>query len=81
MRDNKDLDMVRNGLIFANDSADRATDQAKDLKSTRSGLEPLNTDGRKADGSYIDPRMPRNVKKYKADDDSTDINGTGFKAA
>jgi len=81
MRDNKDLTMVRNGLIFAHESPDRVADQAKDHRAVRSGLEALNTDGRKADGSYIDPRMPRNVKKFKADDDSTDISGSGFKAA
>lgn len=80
MRDNKDLDMVKNGLIFSHDSADRVADQAKDQKSLRSGLEPLNTEGRKSDGSYIDPRMPRNVKKFKPDDDSTDIGGAGFRA-
>lgn len=75
MRDNAELDIVKKGLIFAHENADRAADQAKDQKSFRSGLEGLNVDGRKANGDYIDPRMPKNVKKYKPDDESTDIRG------
>jgi hypothetical protein len=75
MHDNAELDMVRNRLIFAADSSERAKDQARDQKTIRSGLEPLNTEGRKGNGDYIDPRMPRNLKKYKPDDDSTDIRG------
>lgn len=75
MKDNAALDMVKNGLIFAHDSPDRATDQARDMRSTRSGLEALNVEGRKANGDYADPRMPKNIKKFKPDDDSTDIRG------
>jgi hypothetical protein len=75
MRDNAAMDMIKNKLIFAADDADRASDQARDQKAFRSGLEGLNVEGRKASGDYIDPRMPKNVKKYKPEDESTDIRG------
>jgi hypothetical protein len=75
MRDNSELDMVKNKLIFAHESVDHVTGQAQDLKTLRTGLEPLNTESRKSDGTYVDPRMPKNIKKFKPDDDSTDIRG------
>jgi len=75
LRDNSELEMVKNKLIFAHESIDHATGQAADFKSFRTGLEPLNTESKKSDGSYVDPRMPKNVKRFKPDDDSTDIRG------
>lgn len=75
LHNNAELDIVKKNLIFAHGDTDRAADQARDQKTFRSGLEPLNVDGRKPGGSYIDPRMPKNVKKYKPDDESTDIRG------
>lgn len=38
---NKDLDLVKSGLIFAQETADSARDEAKDKATLRSGLEPL----------------------------------------
>lgn len=48
---NKHSDVVRNGLIFACESHQRAVDQARDHSQKRSGLEPLAQDK--------DPRAPR----------------------
>lgn len=75
MKDNADLDIVKLKLIFAHENVERVQDQARDQKMLRSGLEPLNVNGKKADGTYIDPRMPKRVKKFNPDDESTDIRG------
>jgi hypothetical protein len=77
MRDNAELDMVKNGLIFSHENSDEAAAKARDMRSTRSGLEPLNTESKDAAGKYLDPRMPRNIKKFNPADDSTDISRTG----
>lgn len=73
LKDNAELDMVKNGLIFAHDSPDNTAAQARDMRTTRSGLEALNTESKDASGKYTDPRMPRNIKKFNPNDDSTDI--------
>lgn len=53
---NKDSLMVRNRMVFAMPSANRAIGEAKEHAALRSGLEPLNPDGT---GKDFDPRMPR----------------------
>lgn len=73
MKANAELDMVKNGLIFAHDSPDNVAAKAKEMRGVRSGLEALNTESKDASGKYIDPRMPRNIKKFNPNDDSTDI--------
>lgn len=72
---NKTLDMVVNKLIFAHENTDRASDQARDQKTFRSGLEPLNVLKRNPDGKYADPRMPNKVRKLDLDDEKTTMNG------
>ena len=63
--ENKATDVIRNGLVFAHENDQRVVDQAKDMKAVRSGLEPLNPDSRKPDGTHVDPRMKglKNVRK------------------
>lgn len=75
LKDNEQLDMVKNKLIFAHVDPARVADEAKEFKSLRSGLEPLNTESRNPDKTYVDPRMPKNIKRFNPDDDSTDIRG------
>ncbi len=57
MKDNAHTDMVAKGLIFSHESDARVVDQAKDMKSIQSGLEPLRPDAKKPDGTHADPRM------------------------
>ena len=65
---NRDLDAVRQNLIFASTSHERAMAQAKDMKTIRSGMEPLDPDSRNADKSFKDPRMVRGIKKHEDND-------------
>jgi hypothetical protein len=51
---NRASDMVRNGLIFAEETLERAVSRANELASVRSGLEPFNKEG--------DPRAPRSAR-------------------
>lgn len=44
LEQNKDSDLVRNNLIFAQGTSDRAGDQADDQESTKNGLEPIDPD-------------------------------------
>jgi hypothetical protein len=41
MKQNHDLDAVRNGLIFSDEKPDMLLDQAREFADTRSGLEPV----------------------------------------
>jgi hypothetical protein len=75
MRNNASLDIVRLKLIFAHEDTARAEDQARDQKSLRTGLEPLNVESRKPNGTYLDPRMPNKVRKFDPDEERTDIRG------
>lgn len=54
MSQNKDSDLVRNGLIFAHDKADSAAAMAKERIKERSGLEPMLQEK--------DPRAPRPMR-------------------
>lgn len=54
MEQNKDSQVVREGLIFAHEKSSSARDEAKEKAELRSGLEPL------AQGA--DPRAPRGVR-------------------
>jgi hypothetical protein len=54
MSQNKDSDLVKNGLIFAHESAESARSEAAEKKSEVSGLEPLRQDR--------DPRAPRTIQ-------------------
>ncbi len=59
---NSDSDIVRNNLIFFEDSVERAQARARELSSVRSGLEPL------------DPKnMPREFSKGAARVESADL--------
>ena len=64
MEQNQDLDAVRNGLIFIHEKADMVQDQAKEFKTLRNGLEPIDPETKK-NGRYIDPRMPARIQKLK----------------
>lgn len=72
---NQQLDMVKNGMIFAHESENKTVDQAKDMRTLKSGLEPLDTEGKKPDGTYRDPRMPAKVRKFDPNVDTTDMRG------
>ena len=52
---NKDSELVRNRLIFAETREDAAVDHAKEQRKTVSGLQPLDP--------VKDPRAPRGVSK------------------
>ncbi len=51
LADNENSPMVRNKCIFAYERPGKTEDAARDMKGTRSGLEPFKKDG--------DPRRPR----------------------
>lgn len=63
IKDNAGLDVVVNGLVFAHEKREDAEAQARDQKSLRTNLEPLDPDGRNADKSLKDPRMVKGIKK------------------
>lgn len=63
LKQNEDLDIVKNGLIFAHEKRDNAVAQARDMRTLRSNMEPLDTDGRNPDGSLRDARMLKGIKK------------------
>jgi hypothetical protein len=69
MKDNAQLDVVKNRMIWAYDNEHKVSDAAKDLKGLRSGLEAINTESKKPDGSYVDPRMSKQIRKLNPDDD------------
>lgn len=56
MEQNKNLDMVKAGLIIVQDTTDKARAQAKEQHEKRSGLEPLNVGKGKTD-----PRTPKRL--------------------
>lgn len=56
---NKDLDAVKNGLVYAYASAASAVDVARERKELRSGFEPLVPD--------TDPRVPKSTNKALSD--------------
>lgn len=56
LKQNEKSDMVRNGLIFAQASEQRARDAALEKEGLRSGLEPLDPD-----------RLPADVRRIKRD--------------
>lgn len=72
LADNAEADVVKNHQIFAYEKRERAEDRAKDQKSVRSGMEPLDADGRNADKSPRDPRMLRGIKKHDDADMETE---------
>lgn len=53
MKQNAKNPIVVNGMIFVQEDNASAVDEAKDMKDTRSGLEPVNPDD--------DPRIPKSV--------------------
>jgi hypothetical protein len=61
MRQNKDSDIVRNGLVFCHEKSEDVVAKAKErAKDVTSGLEPLRPDK--------DPRSPRGIKKAETKD-------------
>lgn len=59
MAQNKDSDIVRNGLIFADEKPAMATGKAKEQADIRSGLEPLDPD-------RLPPEFAGKIEKAKA---------------
>lgn len=57
LKDNHDHDAVVNRLIFAEERSDDAQAHARELKATRSGLEPINPNPKAKD-----PRMPKKIE-------------------
>lgn len=72
LKDNAELDMVRNKLIIVHEKREHIEKQAKEMKLNRSNMEPLNTQARNTDKSYKDPRMPRQIKAEEEPMDSDD---------
>lgn len=64
MKDNQDLDAVKNGLIFIHEKPDMVADQAKEQRGIRNGLEPLDPETKK-NGRFVDPRIPQKIEKMK----------------
>lgn len=62
---NKDLDLIKNRLVFAYDTTERAADAAKEHRSTTSGLEPLKPDN--------DPRRPKSPHRNVKDVQTADV--------
>lgn len=62
---NPDLPAVKNGLIFASPTTDRARDEAEDKIDLITNLEPLNTDTKMVRGKTVpaDPRHPRSLNR------------------
>lgn len=72
MEDNKALDIVRLGMIYAYNSEADVAARAKEYRGLKTGLEPLDTTSMKSDGkTYADPRMAKRLKKFSQTDDST----------
>jgi hypothetical protein len=71
MEDNKSLDVVKNRMIWAYGDEHSATDAAQDLRGVKTGLEAINTTGKKPDGTFIDPRMSKRIKRLNTSDDET----------
>lgn len=63
MEQNKDSDLVLNNLIYIQDKPDGAAKQAKEQKSVKSGLEPLDVGTMFKNGQNVprDPRWPARV--------------------
>lgn len=72
---NKDTEIVRNGMIFAHASRDHVEGMAAERAAELSGLDPINPD-QKPDGTMEDPRVPRpidaNVGPIKTEPRATD---------
>ena len=61
-RDNENSDMVKNGLIFADEKRERVEARARENKKQRSGLERIDVSA----GSK-DPRLLKGIKKFDPD--------------
>lgn len=66
LEQNRDSDVVRNGLIFAADGRDHAEGRAGDLKETRHGAEPLDMSMRIARGPDGTERRVVNDRRVNA---------------
>lgn len=65
---NKDSDMVRNGLIFAQGKPLDARSQAREHREQKSGMEPMARLDPRPDGSVErDPRMPVPRQRFGQD--------------
>lgn len=63
LEQNKDADVVKNGLIFAHEKTDTVAGKAKDGKALKSGLERIDVSP-----NSKDPRVSKGLKKYDPDD-------------
>lgn len=68
LEQNKDLDMVKNGLVFFTENRSEAEAEARDKRMIPSHMGPL-SEKRGANGQYIDPRMPKQIKKVTTEDE------------
>ncbi len=69
---NADLDVVKNGLIFFADNRDEAAAEARDKRTISSNQGPL-SEKRDGDNKYIDPRMPKQIKKVTKDEEADTV--------
>jgi hypothetical protein len=58
-----ELDVVKQGLIFAHEKRENVEAEAREKKGLRSNMEPLDPEGRNADKSFKDPRMLRGIQR------------------
>lgn len=56
LKQNQELDLVKRGLIFADEKRDVVTGLMKDMKDQRSGLEPIDPD-----------KLPKGIQTYRKD--------------
>ena len=64
LKRNASMEVVRDKLIFAHEKPVEVEAQAKDRKSLKTGLEPLE----RADSNIRDPRLPTDLRKIKTAD-------------
>ena len=62
------------GLVFAHAKRENAEAQARDQRSFRSNMEPLDPESRNADKSFKDPRMLKGIKRASEKDMDADVN-------
>ena len=71
LKQNRDLDAVKNGLVFAHAKPGHATGEAQEKEALRSGLEPLAAGAPGAASN--DPRAPRRLNPSLAGVGTADV--------
>ncbi len=58
LEQNKDSEVIRNGILFAHESLDSVEGEAKENADVKTGLQPLSRDSR---GNMDDSRIPKRI--------------------